>query len=113
MSGEPVKVAPWLDATQLEESIERASLPQPRKEPWKYTSLKQVLQRLDSPFDDADTLPTLTGNGVLIGDFSTPKIAALSARVCEPDCEKFKKLPGYFQSASRATRVCHCLTQYQ
>ena len=105
MSGEPVKVAPWLDATQLEESIERASLPQPRKEPWKYTSLKQVLQRLDSPFDDADTLPTLTGNGVLIGDFSTPKIAALAQEYVSQIAKNSKNFLATF-NLLRAQRGC-------
>lgn len=78
MSAEPVKIAPWLDAKQLEQTIERAQIPQPRKEPWKYTSFKQVLQRLDSPFEVSDQVPTSTGNGVTIGDFCEPQIASLA-----------------------------------
>lgn len=78
MSAQPVKIAPWLDATQLEQTIELAQMPQPRKEPWKYTSLKQVLQRLDSPFDGSEQVPTFTGNGVTIGDFCEPQIASLA-----------------------------------
>ena len=78
MSHNPVSVAPWLDATHLEEAIQRTVLPRPRKEPWKYTSLKHVLQRLENQFDATDTPPTLTGAGVLIGNFSSPKIASLA-----------------------------------
>lgn len=76
MSSKPVKIAPWLDATRLEERIEGMKLPLPRKEPWKYTSVKQVLQQLESLFDNTNTLPTLNGNGVSIGDFSNPQIAS-------------------------------------
>ena len=80
MPAEPVKVAPWLDATHLEQTIERTPIPLPRKEPWKYTSLKRVLQRFDSPFEGDEKLPTLIGNGVSVGDFCDPKIASLARK---------------------------------
>lgn len=78
MSAEPVKVAPWLDSTHLARTIEHAPMPQPRKEPWKYTSLKQVLQRLDRPFASDDQLPTMNGIGVKIGSFCDPEISPLA-----------------------------------
>lgn len=78
MTSHPVKIAPWLDAKQIQQIVENTQLPPPRKEPWKYTSLKHLLQRLDSPFDGSDKLPTLTGNGVMIGNFCQPQIASLA-----------------------------------
>ena len=78
MSHKPVKIAPWLDATQLEEAIEHAALPLPRKEPWKYTSLKRVLERLESPFDCIENPPTLQGKGVSIGDCCDSSVTLLA-----------------------------------
>lgn len=78
MTSKPVKIAPWLDAKQIEQNIEGTPLPRPRKDPWKYTSVKQVLQRLDSPFETIDQLPAPNGSGVLVGNFGEPKISSLA-----------------------------------
>ncbi|MXZ55027.1 MAG: SufD family Fe-S cluster assembly protein [Gammaproteobacteria bacterium] len=80
MTSQPVKIAPWLDAKQIEQTIENTRLPQQRKDPWKYTSVKQVLQRLDSPFEKTDQLPNHNGSGVLVGDFGTPMISSLARK---------------------------------
>lgn len=80
MTSQPVKIAPWLDAKQIEQTIENTRLPQPRKDPWKYTSVKQVLERLDNPFDKTNQLPVQNGSDVIIGDFGAPKISSLARR---------------------------------
>lgn len=78
MTSEPVKIAPWLDAKQIEQTLQRAKMPLPRKDPWKYTSLNQVLQHLDGPFEGSDQFPASNGNGVLIGEFCDPEIEPLA-----------------------------------
>ncbi|MXW06983.1 MAG: SufD family Fe-S cluster assembly protein [Gammaproteobacteria bacterium] len=78
MTFQPVKIAPWIDAKQIEQTIENTRLPQPRKDPWKYTSVKQVLERLDNPFERTDQLPEQNGSGVFVGDFGDPKISSLA-----------------------------------
>lgn len=80
MTSQLVKIAPWLDANQIQQTVENTRLPQPRKDPWKYTSVKQVLQRLDDPFKGSDQTPDLNGSGVLIGDFSEPEISSLARK---------------------------------
>ena len=74
MISEPVKIAPWLDAKQIEQTLQDAKMPLPRKDPWKYTSLNQVLQHLDGPFEGNDQFPASNGNGVLIGALCDPEI---------------------------------------
>ena len=80
MISQPVKIAPWLDAKQIEQTIKNTRLPQPRKDPWKYTSVKQVLERLDNPFEETNELPAQNGSGVIIGDFGAPKISSLARK---------------------------------
>lgn len=80
MTSQPVKIAPWLDAKQIQQTVENTQLPQPRKDPWKYTSAKKVLQRLDSPFEEPDQTPALNGSRVLIGDFNEPEISSVARK---------------------------------
>lgn len=75
----PVSIAPWLDVAEVEKKIPRAkNLPLPRKEPWKYTSLKQVLERLDQPFEESQGTYKLNGRGVAIGDFFSQRFRELA-----------------------------------
>ena len=78
MTFQPVKIAPWLDAKTVEQSVECTQLPKNRKDPWKYTRVDHVLQRLASPFERNDQLPAQNGSGVLVGDFEEPKISSLA-----------------------------------
>ena len=80
MKSQPVKIAPWLDAKQIQQTVENTQLPQPRKDPWKYTSVKKVLQRLDNPFEEPDQAPALNGSRVLIGDFNEPEISSVARK---------------------------------